>query len=259
MANKVVLAYSGGLDTSAIIPWLRKEKGCEVVAYVANVGQGNEELVGIEEKAKNSGAVDCIVDDLRDEFVTDYIWPMLKSGAVYEGTYLLGTSIARPIIAKGQVEAARKVGADGVAHGCTGKGNDQVRFETTFAALAPDLEIIAPWREWDFTGRHDLLRYCKEQGVPVTSSAEKIYSRDRNLWHISHEGGDIEDPTLPPPDDAWMLGRPIERPERSADCHDRFRGGHPRYARRQENWRCRNDRHAQHDRRPPRCGARRSR
>jgi len=205
MANKVVLAYSGGLDTSAIMPWLINEKRCEVVAYVANVGQGDEELVGIEEKAKKSGAVGCIVEDLRDEFVNDYLWPMLKSGAVYENTYLLGTSIARPIIAKGQVEAARKVGADGVAHGCTGKGNDQVRFETTFAALAPDLEVIAPWREWDFTGRHDLLRYCKEHNVPVTSSAEKIYSRDRNLWHISHEGGDIEDPALPPPEDAWML------------------------------------------------------
>lgn len=205
MAKKVVLAYSGGLDTSAIMPWLIKEKKCEVVAYVANVGQGDEELVGIEEKAKRSGASQCIVEDLRDEFVNDYLWPMLKSGAAYEGVYLLGTSIARPIIAKGQVEAARKVGADGLAHGCTGKGNDQVRFETTFAGLAPELEVIAPWREWGFTGRHDLLRYCKENNVPVTSSAEKIYSRDRNLWHISHEGGDIEDPALPPPGDAWML------------------------------------------------------
>ena len=228
MANKVVLAYSGGLDTSAIIPWLRKEKGCEVVAYVANVGQGDEELVGIEEKAKNSGAVDCIVDDLRDEFVTDYIWPMLRSAAVYEGTYLLGTSIARPIIAKGQVEAARKVNADGVAHGCTGKGNDQVRFETTFAALAPDLEVIAPWREWSFTGRHDLLRYCKEQGVPVTSSAEKIYSRDRNLWHISHEGGDIEDPSLAPPEDAWMLtADPLSAPNDPQTVTIGFESGVP--------------------------------
>jgi len=205
MAKKVVLAYSGGLDTSAIIPWLINEKGCEVIAYAANVGQGAKELEGIEEKAMNSGASACIVDDLRTEFVEDYIWPTLKSGAIYEGTYLLGTSVARPVIAKGQVAAARKVGADGVAHGCTGKGNDQVRFETAFSALAPDLEVIAPWREWQFRSRHDLLNYCKEQGVPVTSTAEKLYSRDRNLWHISHEGGAIENPQLPPPEDAWML------------------------------------------------------
>lgn len=205
MASKVVLAYSGGLDTSAIVPWLINEKGCEVVAYAANVGQGDEELLGIEEKAGNSGASSCIVDDLRQELVEDYIWPMLKTGAIYEGTYLLGTSIGRPVIAKGQVAAARHVGADGVAHGCTGKGNDQVRFETAFSALAPELEVIAPWREWDFRSRHDLLAYCKKQGVPVTSTAEKLYSRDRNLWHVSHEGGDIENPLLRPPDDAWML------------------------------------------------------
>jgi argininosuccinate synthase len=205
MASKVVLAYSGGLDTSAIVPWLINEKGCEVVAYAANVGQGDEELEGIQEKAKNSGASACIVDDLRSEFVEEYIWPTLKSGAIYEGTYLLGTSVARPVIAKGQVAAARSVGADGVAHGCTGKGNDQVRFETAFSALAPDLEVIAPWREWQFRSRHDLLAYCKEQGVPVTSTVEKLYSRDRNLWHISHEGGAIENPLLPPPDDVWML------------------------------------------------------
>lgn len=205
MAKKVVLAYSGGLDTSAIVPWLIEEKGCEVVAYAANVGQGDEELVGIEDKARASGASACIVDDLRAEFVEDYIWPSLKAGAVYEQTYLLGTSIARPVIAKGQVMAARKVGADGLAHGCTGKGNDQVRFETTFAALAPEMEVIAPWREWDMKSRHDLLAYCAKHNVPVTSSAEKIYSRDRNLWHVSHEGGAIEDPASPPPSDAWMM------------------------------------------------------
>lgn len=228
MAKKVVLAYSGGLDTSAIVPWLINEKGCEVVAYAANVGQGDEELEGIEEKAKRSGATQCIVDDLRTEFVEEYIWPSLKSGAIYENTYLLGTSIARPVIAKGQVNAARTVGADGLAHGCTGKGNDQVRFETAFAALAPDLEVIAPWREWDFTSRHDLLDYCAKNNVPVTSSAEKIYSRDRNLWHISHEGGAVEDPASPPPDDAWMLSSSIaDAPNEPEEVSLAFEAGVP--------------------------------
>ncbi|GAB5495568.1 MAG: argininosuccinate synthase [Phycisphaerales bacterium] len=228
MAKKIVLAYSGGLDTSAIVPWLINEKGCEVVAYAADVGQGADELSGIEEKALSSGACHCIVDDLRAELVEEYIWPSLRAGAIYENTYLLGTSIARPVIAKGQVKAARSVGADGLAHGCTGKGNDQVRFETAFAALAPDLEIIAPWREWDFRSRHDLLEYCAKHSVPVTSSAEKLYSRDRNLWHVSHEGGAIEDPTAPPPDDAWMLTNALaDTPDEPDHVRISFQSGVP--------------------------------
>jgi len=205
MSDRVVLAYSGGLDTSAIVPWLVDNYGCEVVCFVADVGQGAEELEGIEEKAKASGAVDCKVVDLRQEFIEEYVYPTLITGAVYEGRYLLGTSIARPVIAKAQVECAREVGAGAVAHGCTGKGNDQVRFEAGFAALGPDLQIIAPWREWDMRSRQQLLDYLREKGVPTTSALEKLYSRDRNLWHISHEGGAIEDPWNAPPEDAWML------------------------------------------------------
>ncbi len=228
MAKKVVLAYSGGLDTSAIVPWLRETKGCEVVCYVADVGQGADELAGVEEKAKASGASACYVDDLRDTFVDEVIWPTLKSGALYEGTYPLGTSMARPVIARGQVELARRVGADGLCHGCTGKGNDQVRFEVAFAALAPEMEVIAPWREWSFTGREELIAYCKSKGVPVTSTAEKIYSRDRNLWHISHEGGPIEDIGKPPPDDAWMLTREVrDTPNEPSRVRISFRAGVP--------------------------------
>ncbi|MEM1071696.1 MAG: argininosuccinate synthase [Planctomycetota bacterium] len=224
----VVLAYSGGLDTSAIVPWLIEHEGCEVVAYVADVGQGQDELEGIEAKAIASGARDCIIDDLRPAFVEEVIWPTLRAGAAYEQTYLLGTSMARPIIARGQVEAARRVGASGLCHGCTGKGNDQVRFELTFAALAPDLAIIAPWRTWSFSGREDLLAYCQAKGVPVTSSVEKIYSRDRNLWHVSHEGGVIEDISRPPPDDAWMLtADPVEAPETPAVVRIGFESGVP--------------------------------
>ncbi|MEM1331440.1 MAG: argininosuccinate synthase [Planctomycetota bacterium] len=203
--QKVVLAYSGGLDTSAIVPWLVDELGCEVVAFVADVGQGEHELDGIEEKARASGASGCYVYDLREEFVTDYIYPTVQAGSVYEGRYLLGTSMARPLIAMKQVELAREVGADAVAHGCTGKGNDQVRFEATFAALAPDLKVIAPWRTWGMRSREDLLAYLAERGIETTASKEKIYSRDANLWHISHEGGLIESTTNPPPADAWTL------------------------------------------------------
>lgn len=228
MANKVVLAYSGGLDTSAIVPWLRETKGCEVVAYVADVGQGADELAGVEEKAIASGASECHVEDLREPFVSEVIWPALQAGAVYEGVYLLGTSMARPIIARGQVQLARKVGADGLCHGCTGKGNDQVRFESTFAALAPDLEIIAPWREWSYESREQLIEYCRAHGVPVTSTAEKIYSRDRNLWHISHEGGLIERADRRPPDDAWMLTAAIEEtPDEPAFVTIAFEAGVP--------------------------------
>lgn len=191
--KKVVLAYSGGLDTSSIIPWLKENYGCEVVAFVADVGQGAEELEGIEEKAAQSGASACYVVDLKDELVEEYINPILKSGAVYEGKYLLGTAMARPIIAKAQVELALEVGADSLCHGCTGKGNDQVRFESTYAALAPQLEVIAPWREWELDSRESLLAYLAERNIPTTATLEKIYSRDANAWHISTEGGVLED------------------------------------------------------------------
>ncbi|MEM9065679.1 MAG: argininosuccinate synthase [Planctomycetota bacterium] len=213
-AKKVVLAYSGGLDTSAIVPWLVENLGCEVYAYVADVGQGSDELAGVEEKALASGAKACKVYDLREELVTDYIWPTIQAGAIYEGRYLLGTAIARPLISKYQVEYAREVGADAVSHGCTGKGNDQVRFEAGFAALAPDLAVIAPWRHWDMSGRSELLAYLSERNIPCSASVEKIYSRDRNLWHISHEGGSIEDPWSPPPQDAWQLSEdPASAPD----------------------------------------------
>lgn len=228
MAKKVVLAYSGGLDTSAVIPWLKENMDCEVIAYAGDVGQGAEELAGIEEKAIKSGASACEVIDLKREFVEDYVWPTLLAGIHYEHDYLLGTSIARPLLAKAQVDVARKHGADAVAHGCTGKGNDQVRFESTFSALAPDLEIIAPWRHWDLRSREDLLAYLAERGIPTTSSAKKIYSRDRNLWHISHEGGALEDPAAPPPDDVWMLTTsPTDAPDAARDVTVEFEGGRP--------------------------------
>ena len=212
--KKVVLAYSGGLDTSAIIPWLKENYDCEVVAFAADVGQGDEELEGLHEKAIASGASECYIMDLKDEFVADYIYPTVKTGAVYEGEYLLGTSMARPVIAKAQVEVARKVGADALCHGCTGKGNDQVRFESTFAALAPDLTVIAPWREWDMVSREDLLDYLAERNIQTTASATKIYSRDANAWHISHEGGELEDPWCEPTKGIWTLTvDPMDAPE----------------------------------------------
>ncbi|HEY7866172.1 MAG TPA: argininosuccinate synthase [Psychromonas sp.] len=204
--KKVVLAYSGGLDTSAIIPWLKETyDDCEIIAFCADVGQGAEELVGLEEKALASGASECHIVDLKEEFVKDYIYPTMASGAVYEGTYLLGTSMARPIIAKAQVEVALKVGADAVCHGCTGKGNDQIRFESCFAALAPELRVIAPWREWDMVSREDLLDYLAERNIETTASATKIYSRDANAWHISHEGGELENPWNAPSKGVWTL------------------------------------------------------
>ncbi|MTJ03027.1 argininosuccinate synthase [Idiomarina piscisalsi] len=213
--KKVVLAYSGGLDTSAIVPWLKENYGCEVVAFVADVGQGSEELVGVEEKAKASGASECHVVDLKDEFVKSYVYPTLKTGAIYEGTYLLGTAMARPIIAKAQVEVARKVGADALAHGCTGKGNDQVRFESCYGALAPDLQVIAPWREWELSSRESLLDYLAERNIPCSASATKIYSRDANAWHISHEGGELEDPWCEPTDKVWtMTASPEQAPDK---------------------------------------------
>lgn len=203
--KKIVLAYSGGLDTSAIIPWLKENyNNCEVVAFVANVGQDPEELVGVEQKALQSGASECHIVDLREEFIKDYVYPVLKTGALYEGSYLLGTSMARPIIAKAQVELALKVGADALSHGATGKGNDQVRFESAFAALAPQLKVIAPWREWDLRSREALLDYLKERNIPTTASLEKIYSRDENAWHISTEGGVLESTWNAANKDCWV-------------------------------------------------------
>lgn len=202
--NKVVLAYSGGLDTSVAIPWLKENYGCEVIAMAADIGQGDD-FEAIKAKALASGASKCYIEDLKDEFVTDYLWPIVKSGAVYEGKYLLGTSIARPLIAKRQVEIALAEGAEGVAHGCTGKGNDQVRFELTYKALAPQLKIIAPWRVWEIRSREDAIDYAAKHGVPVPVTKAKPYSRDNNLWHISHEGGALEDPWNAPPEDVYLI------------------------------------------------------
>ncbi|CAJ1943652.1 unnamed protein product [Sphenostylis stenocarpa] len=203
--NKVVLAYSGGLDTSVIVPWLRENYGCEVVCFTADVGQGIKELDGLEQKAKASGACQLVVKDLKEEFVKDYIFPCLRAGAVYERKYLLGTSMARPVIAKAMVEVAKEVGADAVSHGCTGKGNDQVRFELTFFALNPKLNVVAPWREWDITGREDAIEYAKKHNIPVPVTKKSIYSRDRNLWHLSHEGDILEDPANEPKKDMYMM------------------------------------------------------
>ena len=201
----IVLAYSGGLDTSIIVPWLKEQyPGARVVCVAADIGQGDE-LEGVREKALASGADECYIEDLRQEFVEAYIWPTLRAGAIYGRKYLLGTSMGRPLIAKRQVEVARRVGADALAHGCTGKGNDQVRFELTYMAFAPELPVIAPWRTWDIRSREDALAYAAERGIPVSATTAKIYSRDRNLWHISHEGGILEDPNAPPPDDVFML------------------------------------------------------
>jgi len=226
--KKVALAYSGGLDTSVIIPWLRENYGCQVVAVCGNIGQGDEELVGLEEKARRTGAAEVYVEDLREEFVTQYLWRMVRSGAVYEHKYLLGTSIARPLLAKKQVEIALKTGCDALAHGCTGKGNDQVRFEVAYKALAPQLRVIAPWREWEIRSREDALAYAARHNVPVAATATKIYSRDRNIWHISHEGGPLEDPANPAPEDVWMITRsPREAPDDPAEVSIGFEAGVP--------------------------------
>ena len=217
-AEKVVLAYSGGLDTSVILPWLKETYGYEVVAFAAELGQGSE-LVGIQKKAMATGAVKCIVKDLRKEFVEDYLWPMLKSGAVYENGYLLGTSIARPLIAKHQVDVAHQTGATAVSHGATGKGNDQVRFELTFLALDPSLKIIAPWKDPNFelTSREAAIDYAKKRKIPIDQSKKNIYSRDRNLWHISHEGADLEDPWNEPQDNLFVMSRPISKAPNKPD------------------------------------------
>jgi argininosuccinate synthase len=210
--EKVVLAYSGGLDTSVILPWLKETYGYEVVAFAAELGQGDE-LAGIRKKALESGAVKCVIKDLRREFVEGYLWPLLKAGAVYENGYLLGTSIARPLIAKHQVEVAHAEKATGVAHGATGKGNDQVRFEVTYMALDPTLKIVAPWKDPKFTltSREAAVDYAKKHKIPIEQSKKKIYSRDRNLWHISHEGADLEDPANEPRDDLYVISNPVSR------------------------------------------------
>jgi argininosuccinate synthase len=210
--EKVVLAYSGGLDTSVILPWLKETYGYDVIAFAAELGQGDE-LAGIKKKALQSGAVKCIVKDLRAEFVEDYLWPLLKSGAVYEGGYLLGTSIARPLIAKHQVEVAHAEGATAVAHGATGKGNDQVRFELTYMALDPSLKIVAPWKDPNFalTSREAAVDYAKKHKIPIEQTKKSIYSRDRNLWHLSHEGADLEDPANEPKDDLFVISQPVSK------------------------------------------------
>ncbi|HOM56583.1 MAG TPA: argininosuccinate synthase, partial [Candidatus Latescibacteria bacterium] len=228
--KKVALAYSGGLDTSVIIPWLKETYGCEIVAVVADLGQGEDELRGIEEKAIRSGASDCVVLDLKQQFIEGYIWPTLKAGAIYERKYLLGTSFARPIIAKAQVQVARETGADALAHGATGKGNDQVRFEVTYAALAPDLKVIAAWRDpaWKIRTREDALDYAAAHNVPVTASRKSIYSRDRNIWHLSHEGGALEDPWQEPPRDVWVLTvHPEDAPDVPRYVEIQFEAGIP--------------------------------
>jgi argininosuccinate synthase len=225
--KKVVLAYSGGLDTSIIIPWLKENYGCEIVAMAADVGQA-EELDGLEDKAIATGASKLYIEDMREEFVRDYIWPTLRAGAIYESKYLLGTSFARPMIAKRQVEIALAEGADAVAHGCTGKGNDQVRFELTYKALAPQLRVIAPWREWSIKSREDAIDYATARKIPITASREKIYSRDKNLWHVSHEGGRLESLANEPEDSMWMITRsPREAPDRPAQVTVGFERGTP--------------------------------
>jgi argininosuccinate synthase len=225
--RRIVLAYSGGLDTSVILRWLLETYRCEVVAFCADLGQG-EELIPVREKALRTGAVDVHIVDLREAFVRDFIFPMLRAGAVYEGGYLLGTSIARPLIARAQVEVARKAAGDAVAHGATGKGNDQVRFELTYAALAPDLQVIAPWREWTLTSRTEMLQFAERHGIPVPVTAERPYSTDRNLFHISYEGGILEDPWAEPPDKMFQLTQsPEAAPDVPVYVEIEFAGGDP--------------------------------
>src|SRR5919197_5567625 len=228
MPRTIVLAYSGGLDTSIIVPWLRENYVARVICVAADIGQGERELAGVRAKALASGAEECFVEDLRAEFVSDFIFPTLRAGAVYNRKYLLGTAVARPLIAKRQVVVARRVGADALAHGCTGKGNDQVRFELTYANFAPDLPVIAPWRELDIRSREDALAYAAERGIPVAATREKIYSLDRHLWHLSHEGGLLEDPNAAPPDDLFLLtAAPQRAPDTPEDVTVGFEAGTP--------------------------------
>ena len=225
--KKVVLAYSGGLDTSIIIPWLRETYGCEVIAMIGDVGQ-QEDLEAARRKALATGASSASIEDLREEFIRNYIWPTLRAGAVYEHTYLLGTSMARPVIAKRQAELALELGADGLAHGCTGKGNDQVRFELAYKAVAPHLQIIAPWREWSIDSREDAIAYAQKHHIPVEQSKKNIYSRDRNIWHLSHEGGELEDPANAPNEAMWQwVVSPANAPDKAEELEIAFEEGTP--------------------------------
>jgi argininosuccinate synthase len=225
--KKVVLAYSGGLDTSVIVPWLKENYGCEVVCYTANIGQ-EDELEGLEQKALASGASQAIIEDLREEFARDYLFRLLRAGAIYERKYLLGTSVARPLIAKHQVEAAHHVGADAVAHGATGKGNDQVRFELTYTALDPRLRVIAPWREWEIRSREDAIAYAAARNIPIRASLKSIYSRDGNLWHLSHEGGPLEDPWVEPQEAMFQRSvSPEQAPDEPEYVEIQFESGTP--------------------------------
>ena len=225
--KRVCLAYSGGRDTSVILRWLLETFGCEVVCYTADVGQ-EEELAGLPDKAKATGAVDCIVRDLREEFVREYVFPAIRANAVYEGHYLLGTALARPVIAKHQVEVARETGCDALAHGATGKGNDQVRFELGYRALAPELTVVAPWREWDLRSRTDCMAYAQKHGIPVAATLQKPYSTDRNLMHISFEGGILEDPWRAPDESMFVMSvAPEEAPDAPSDVIVGFEGGTP--------------------------------
>jgi argininosuccinate synthase len=225
--KKIVLAYSGGLDTSVILKWLKETYKCPVVAYAADLGQG-EELGGIEEKAMDTGADEVIVEDLKEEFVKDFVWPALRANAIYESRYLLGTSLARPLISRGQVDAAKKTGSNAVSHGATGKGNDQVRFELGYMALEPNLKIIAPWRIWKFRGREDLMEYARSKGIPVPVTKEKPYSSDRNLLHISFEGGILEDTWNEPPEDMFLLSvSPEKAPDQTTYVEIEFKQGNP--------------------------------
>jgi argininosuccinate synthase len=223
----IALAYSGGLDTSIIVPWLKERYDARVICVAADIGQG-EELEGVRAKAIASGADECYIEDLRQEFVEDFVWPTLRAGAIYGRKYLLGTSMGRPLIARRQVEIARQVGADALAHGCTGKGNDQVRFELTYAAFAPDLPVIAPWREWNIRSREDAIAYAEAHKIPVAATRDKIYSRDRNVWHISHEGGVLEQPSVAPPADLFMLtSSPENAPDQAEEVTIGFQSGTP--------------------------------
>jgi len=227
LPKKVVLAYSGGLDTSIIIPWLKETYGCEVIAMIGDLGQ-REDLEAARKKALATGASEAFVEDLREEFITGYIWPTLRAGAVYEHKYLLGTSFARPLLAQRQVQLAKKLGADAVAHGCTGKGNDQVRFELAAKALAPELKIIAPWREWNINSREDAIAYARAHNVPIEQTTKNIYSRDRNIWHLSHEGGVLEDPANAPEEAMWQwVVSPAKAPDHPASVEIGFEAGVP--------------------------------
>jgi argininosuccinate synthase len=225
--KKVVLAYSGGLDTSIIIPWLKETYGCEVIAMIGDVGQ-QEDLKAAKKKALATGASSATIEDLREEFVTEYVWPTLRAGAVYEHKYLLGTSMARPVLAKRQAEIAIETGADAVAHGCTGKGNDQVRFELAYKAIAPKVKIIAPWREWTINSREDAIAYANAHKIPVEQTKANIYSRDRNVWHLSHEGGVLEDPANEPDEAMWQwIASPEKAPNKPAVVEIGFDAGTP--------------------------------